>query len=436
MGLQLRLRHALGSRIYDFAPRGAERPIVVGRATTADVQVPSTLVDPCHCLLFMHEGRWIVQSGSTNQPTCVNGSPIEDAAYIELGDLISLGDQPTAPVLEIDPLGVGRRFTPASAAAAGPGSVPPQPRGLSPSADLLPQAAEAEYDQASAADDDYVSLGSATQAPAPVIPYYVPHRRASKAAFVVGAVIAVAITGLGLMLLLLRPSSARPTQPIASPSPRPSIFEAQAPPARPPQRQRSELPRPQPTPAPPEPVQAPEPAPAAAPPRAPDQPPPPGWDLIEQADRELSDLQPEVALLRFEMYRRQHPNNPLAADLSAMTARATDMLWWHRVNQICLARNQHQARIDQIDRDLAETSTTEFKNERMDQRRREQELQRRCVELLTELGYKGNEPPPLENPDQLPALRQTRNAQIYKTWKDRALARIGSSGKVPWSPPP
>src|SRR5688500_12794283 len=55
MGLQVRLTHSLGDRVIDVEARTADRPIVVGRASTAEVQVPSANIAKSHCLLFVHE---------------------------------------------------------------------------------------------------------------------------------------------------------------------------------------------------------------------------------------------------------------------------------------------------------------------------------------------------------------------------------------------
>ena len=49
MGLQIRVRHALGQRVIELPDRAVDRPLVVGRAANAEVQVPSVTVAPKHC---------------------------------------------------------------------------------------------------------------------------------------------------------------------------------------------------------------------------------------------------------------------------------------------------------------------------------------------------------------------------------------------------
>src|SRR4051794_18913214 len=40
MGLQIRVRHALGERVIELPDRTVDEPLVVGRASTAEIQVP------------------------------------------------------------------------------------------------------------------------------------------------------------------------------------------------------------------------------------------------------------------------------------------------------------------------------------------------------------------------------------------------------------
>ena len=60
---QVRLIHPLGDRLIDLPPREIDRPLVVGRAMDADIPVPSVNVSRRHCVLFMHEGRWVIEDG-------------------------------------------------------------------------------------------------------------------------------------------------------------------------------------------------------------------------------------------------------------------------------------------------------------------------------------------------------------------------------------
>ena len=44
MGLQIRLRHALGERVVEVRPRSVELPLVIGRSKESDLQIPSVTV--------------------------------------------------------------------------------------------------------------------------------------------------------------------------------------------------------------------------------------------------------------------------------------------------------------------------------------------------------------------------------------------------------
>jgi hypothetical protein len=107
MGLQLRLTHSLGDRLIDVEARSADRPVVVGRASNAEVPVPSANIAKSHCLLFVHEGRWVVQDGGSPTGTYLNGEAVGDPAYVSSGDVIQLGTGSNPPTITVDPHGVG-----------------------------------------------------------------------------------------------------------------------------------------------------------------------------------------------------------------------------------------------------------------------------------------------------------------------------------------
>ena len=149
MSLQARLRHTLGERWIELPERGVDQPIVVGRAGTADVQVPSVTVAQKHCVLFVHEGRWVVQEVGGGSPgTYVNGSKVDGAAFLHVGDVITLGLDGVAPALEIDPAGAaeGRSGQPAEAAAEpAHAAAGPAVSSHSPPHDMPPPAAPSSY---------------------------------------------------------------------------------------------------------------------------------------------------------------------------------------------------------------------------------------------------------------------------------------------------
>src|SRR5438093_2782084 len=127
MSLHVRLRHSLGERLLELPDRPVDEPVVVGRWSGADVQVPSVAVAQRHCVLFVHEGRWAIQpTGPAG--TFVNGVKAEGPAFLHVGDVVTLGAEPNASTIEIDPIGAaqGRTGQPAGTLSR-PGVPPPVP---------------------------------------------------------------------------------------------------------------------------------------------------------------------------------------------------------------------------------------------------------------------------------------------------------------------
>src|SRR5688500_8188692 len=132
MSLEVRLRHALGDRLVELPARPIDEPVVVGRSAAADVQVPSITVAQRHCVLFVHEGRWVLQDAGGTTGTFINGKKAEAPTLLRGGDVVTLGTEPNAPTLEIDPAGAARGkrgYVTAVGAPSGstPASLPPQP---------------------------------------------------------------------------------------------------------------------------------------------------------------------------------------------------------------------------------------------------------------------------------------------------------------------
>src|SRR4051795_4035133 len=107
MGLQVRLSDSLGERLIELEARAAERANVVGRGAEAEVEVPSSGISKRHCLLFVHEGRWVVQDGGSASGTFVNGKRLTGPAFVETSDTITLGAGSKPPTLVVDPHHVG-----------------------------------------------------------------------------------------------------------------------------------------------------------------------------------------------------------------------------------------------------------------------------------------------------------------------------------------
>jgi hypothetical protein len=132
MGLQIRVRHALGQRVIELPDRGVDRPLVVGRAANVEVQVPSAAVAPKHCALFLHDGYWAVRHlAAAGGGTFVNGEAVEGSRYLQIGDVIALGADPAAPTIGVDPAAAaagrtGYAGADALQAAEGPDTATPQ----------------------------------------------------------------------------------------------------------------------------------------------------------------------------------------------------------------------------------------------------------------------------------------------------------------------
>src|SRR5688572_28132448 len=137
MGLQVRLRHALGERVLDLPERGVDRPVVVGRAADADVQVPSVHVGQRHLVLFVHDGRWVAQDAPGGTGTKINGAALRAARPLQGGDVMALGPEADAPTVEIEdaPVAEGQFAAAENATAAeapapaGPPTLPSAPVG-------------------------------------------------------------------------------------------------------------------------------------------------------------------------------------------------------------------------------------------------------------------------------------------------------------------
>ena len=103
MPLQIRVRHALGERLIELPDRTVEGPVVVGRSSSSDVQIPSVNVAPRHCALFRHEGRWAIQDLGGTTGTFIRGKPVTGPTPLHVGDVITVGSEATPPTIEVDP---------------------------------------------------------------------------------------------------------------------------------------------------------------------------------------------------------------------------------------------------------------------------------------------------------------------------------------------
>jgi hypothetical protein len=189
MGLQVRLRHALGERVLDLPERGVDHPIFVGRATDADVQVPSIHVGLQHLVFFVHDGQWAVQGVPGNTGTSINGVALSGARRLLPGDMLTLGNDADAPTIQIGQATVAA--PPATAYA------PPAEAAYDASA----YAPETGFETAAAADDTAAVVDWAP-APSAVRPRPRRPRKSSDAAVAFAVVVSLAIVvGAGVFRL-------------------------------------------------------------------------------------------------------------------------------------------------------------------------------------------------------------------------------------------
>jgi hypothetical protein len=494
MSLQVRLRHPLGERWIDLPDRGVDHPLAVGRAGTADVQVPSVTVGQRHCVLFVHEGRWVVQDVAGGGPgTYVNGSRVTGAAFLSIGDVVTLGPDAAAPALEIDPAGsqAGRTGQPAVGAAL-PVAEVPAPEEAAPEYSPAPPHAALQHAPPAAYPPGYPAYpgGYAVPASAPPAPvadgtlvdwptdatprYYTPRRRPASGGsggVVVGMLLAVLITaGAGYWLYRSREKAA-PAVTVAPPSPPQGASPAQsrvrddtaAPPSIFDPSQRS---------APPRTTTRPTTRVAAAPaPQAPPQPTTEQGNTMKAqpgADPDMSAAGPSdaapaqdsaatapvptddadwkqveaathfkdeaKAILQFDDYARTHPGAP-ADKLAAFTDQMMDRIWFERIENLCEQREDLNKKIQETDKDLSEETDEAYKKRVLVPLRQQYvtRLQNVEEELTQNMKYQENGAPNLLDDAELDKLRQTRDPQYFVSWKDRILAHIRRThGELPW----
>jgi hypothetical protein len=464
MSLQARLRHSLGERWMELPPRGVDLPLVVGRAAGCDIQVPSVTVGQRHCVLFVHEGHWIVQDVPGSSGTYVNGVKIEEAAFLNVGDAIRLGPDGAAPVLEIDPAAAlaGQKGQPAAAvlpqAAAAARTAAPEPQ--PPPAPAAPAAYG--YPQ-TYPPTQYPAEPAAGGWPSEVTPqYYTPPRR-RRADGSNGVIIGMLLTlfiaaGTGYWLYRTQENSARVVIRPAPPTTHDDVpSTAPSPAPRPPAQTRPRV-----TPritAPPiaatapadtdpsmpmapgdsDPVPTAETDPAPTPPspqdpRAATAPVPgddAGWKTVLAA-RQLKDE--GKAILLFDDYAATHPGAP-ADKLREFTDEMLDRAWFERIAGLCDRREDLQKKIAELDKEIAEETDANYKTKVATPLREKYVAQLDGVEgeLTSTMKYTGKTAPNLLDDEELEKLRKTRDPQLYARWKEQIVAHVRRThGELPW----
>lgn len=470
MGLQLRVRHALGARLIEVAERSPDNPLRIGRDAECEVRIPSSSVAPVHCLLYVQDGQWVVQHIGDDTGTFVNGQPVAEAAYVAPGDAVTLGAG--AATIELDPLGTMRKAmaaasaslrppTPGAAAAASSGGLPaatafaheqPSSGSAQPyevqSDEPADEYAQAGVEHAAAGTGEYAA--GAWQASSPA--YYQPvavrypvvrsRHNTTAAAITIGLLVVLAAAVAVFLANRQRPQPqpsggelVLPDEPAAQypKGYKPNIFD---------DMNRPQPPR-RPAPAPQAPrVQNPGPVAPPAPAARSDTPETPQTPSIDP--RKLTDDWKRVeesrigkdygkTIWNIEDYRKLHPGQ-FEDELRQFAQEALDLLWWARVKELCERRDRAQAEIEDLNRKIAEETDQEYKQGLIKDRKRKEDEKAAIIEMLTvDMGYTSNVIPNDQDDAQLAVLRRQRDEAKFRKWSERVVKYARDhNGDLPW----
>jgi hypothetical protein len=440
MALQVRLRHALGERLLELPDRGVADPLVVGRARDADVQVPSVRVLPQHCVLFVHEGQWVIQG--TAGVTKLNGQPISGPTGLNIGDRIEIGNDASPPSLDVDPVGVSQgRKGPARAgnssvshvlaptvmpARSGPVPMPMSPA-VAPPQPVYPPPVQAAplTEPCSGSDADPDQIGwSPQQAPHLTGTSYSIRKTTKSSGASAGFAIVFAVVVLGGAAALTYRHIHQPIAPPPVPhaTTQPPIVEDDTP------RLHSNL------------FDGRGEAISAG--RASTEPsdaPDPGrlvqadatWDDVLARHYEVTRQGP--AIIAFDEYRRLHPGK-FDRELDRYTDDAINWIWWQRIAQLCTERDRLIDQIRKKKQDIRSQPPGPF-HERLVKEQADLDAQLDKVrQILTiEMGYTNESPPDVKNPAQLKELARLRDPAQFDPFKTRILRYLRNHhGELPW----
>ena len=435
MGLQVRIRHALGERLLELPDRDVADPLVIGRARDAHVQIPSVSVSPQHCVLFVHDGQWAVE-GITGV-TKLNGQTLSEPTALHIGDRIEMGEEASPPTLEIDPIGMSegrkgpaRGMGPAIAYPApnvptpSGGPIPismSRPTGFAPSSyappPVQPTPAPLDCDEPRASDQlDWTLPQHSPYSSGTTYSIRKP-RKASRASMGL-LVIFGALVLSGAVILAYRrthpPITPVPLPPVATTEP--SILGDDAPnlhsklfegggqdamlqstttgPARTPQADAV-------------------------------------WDDVVARHYEVTRQGP--AIIAFDEYRRLHPGK-FATELDRFTDDAVDWIWWQRIAQLCIERDRLIGEIRGKKQDLRAQPAGSFHDRLLkEQADLDAQLDKVRQVLAAEMGYTNELPPDIKNPAQLKELARSRDPATFDQFKTRILRYLRNHhGQLPW----
>jgi hypothetical protein len=465
MTLQVRLVHALGDRLIDLPERTFESPLVIGRAATADIQVPMPSVSRRHSLLYCHEGQWYIQDGNGGARTLVNGQPTPEPTAVQSGDVVTLGTDDSPPTIQIDPYGVLAAMQPPAVDAAegmpqeqpiapssairyptpaarvvtlppvqnmtAPGQLPQPAQFYPPGAsayatpNLPPPVAsqesfDAPADEGAAGTDDWLATAAVTDRASQR--FYVPKQNTwsagmiSATAFITLAIVAGAAymyhvrqKAIEAALNAEKAKVVQHNDVVQSKN----IFEQ----AENERRQKAlaaiaaAATKPKITGA--------EMTAAQDPGRQTDE-----WRRVEEAH---TSYKPIEAIVVFSDYMKQFPTTPYAADVRKFMDDALDAIWWEHIVQLAQDRDDAKKEIVAKNRDLAQSQDPEFKKTIGDEKAVFEEKLQNAEDKLKEMNYLSAEKPNLFDAALMSDLRRARNPVYYDRWREGAEKRIRES---------
>lgn len=440
MGLQIRLRHALGARIMEVEGRGVDRPISIGRSGECAIQVPSGAVSPVHAYLYVHDGQWVIADAGSDAGTFVNGHRLSEPAMIQPGDVVSLGMGAAAPSIEIDPLGSARRVS--SPRPSSPHEIAEEPLAQMPGAEEVPENAAEEAE--AGADGGWAVESPAAPAEqnwsweaAPAASYRrAPRRKKQSSAPIIvflGGIVVV-VGGVVIYRASHQDEPAGPGPAVSQPQP---VQEEPAVSQRKPKKNIFDEPA--------RPVRQPRPKaqqatmPAAVVPKASHEalaaPPDPRkqteeWKNVAAAH---DGDDPVHAIWTASDYMKLHPGQ-FDDELHGYIAEALDLLWWKRIKDLCNERERIDKELDQNSADISAESPGSDFLKTLREKRMELQFQKNAILdiLANDMGYTASETPNPFDDAQIAKLRGLRDKAKYEAWSKRVLSSIQRTREAPW----
>ncbi len=427
--MRLRLIYANTARDYDIPPRQIDDPVVVGRSSEADLQIPSINISKSHAVMFVHNGVWMVQDSGSRDGTVLNGEPCGEAQRLDLGNKITLGTGAGAATIEVLSL---EDSAPMTAAAGADAIAEPPFDALDGVVFPAPVAATRRYGKTQNTNLPVVfAITGAVLIGVGVIggiwAYVVYTNKlaanddiARQNANAKTEVIVKKAEGSGKKTIFMEGSSAAapagenpptikpvsPTPPVAAGLPgTPSDTPAIKPPL----------------PASPQDDVVLDPA----------KPVEPGGEAWAQILEHRDSSPTPVALFHYMQFRNANPDSPKLKELDKLQAAAIDALWWQRVNGLIDQQSQIATQIADLKKEKSELPANATADRKAQFDRQVKDLESSsAVNLLLldgEMGYHEKKPVDLGNEKELEILRKARDPAIYERWNQRVMSQVRQS---------